>query len=315
MQLPTRSTHQTLHLGLFRCFASSSRSSSAACSANGAPIKSAKKSSSRWSAQHISPPPKLQFPCSSRTTCGSRSKKTQINTRTWQINEKRSGNKITTKCKWFRGNNRPWKRNLYPISWEVTVYLRLFTIARWEGLQKMKQQDFIPFKIQKKSHEPVGWCDCAGLFFPHSVGWFWKHVFHQKFSLKGDEEVQFEKYDFKWGTLYFLQYAFPKTNHWKYLSFSYVLMKVGLKWSVQEPKHCRATIDATMLGFQQIEMAEAQLTKLICISTISAPYVFMYSISYELCFFIRCYMHPHPVLHKLGRSSSVPIDFSKGPRP
>lgn len=101
--------------------------------------------------------------------------------------------------------------------------------------------------------------------------------FHQKFSLKGDEEVQFEKYDFKWGTqLISYNMLFLKTNHWKYLYIFFIFAdEGGIEKICPGTKHCWATIDATMLGFQQSEMTEAQLTKLICISTISAPYVFM----------------------------------------
>ena len=98
-------------------------------------------------------------------------------------------------------------------------------------------------------------------------------------------------------TTYFLQYAFPKNQPLKILLFFIFVNEGGIEKICPGTKHCWATIDATMLGFQQSEMTEAQLTKLICISTISAPYVFMYSISYELCFIIRWYMHPHPVLH------------------
>lgn len=144
MQLPTRSTHQTLHLALFRCFASSSRSSSAACSANGAPINSAKKSSSRWSAQHVRASSQATIPMFFLNHMCFTFKKDSKKHGRWQTNEKRSATKQPPIVNGLEETTAHERETLYPISFSVTVYLRLFTIARWEGLLPMKQQDFIP---------------------------------------------------------------------------------------------------------------------------------------------------------------------------
>ena len=81
--------------------------------------------------------------CSSWTTCGSRSKKTDITPSRDVYKRKKICNEITTNCKWFWGTNRPWKRNLYPISFSDSQIDKK-TVSKVEELQKMKQQDSIP---------------------------------------------------------------------------------------------------------------------------------------------------------------------------